>query len=607
MEDRVILYVAGNPDAYPLEYYDAASETYQGVLPQLLQQFASQSGYEVLYYPTEGADRRAHLAKNLQVDMVSGYRDGDTFPACEERVSLFQTSYQGREQTYYLCLTQTAPESLKSDLEAFFAAVPQETVTGILMETQAPPQAPAGSDLVIGGLALAVGILSAALFLLARLYRRRLRKAEESRETDAVTGLGNFDYLMRYYRQIVNDKNRVLYSLFYFYVDTDRLRRVGGSQETDAFLRYCAVVLQEYTANTDILAKVSDQGFVLLKFSGNMQTIRQRIQPLFHRIHTYAQTYGKPFESTITAGICSLKAEDRDLNEVIFNASQGAHEAARRQVDYVVCTEEMHGKIAEERKLQSSVDQALEDHAFTLYLQFYVDAYSSRIMGAEALSRWNHPQRGLLTPEAFIPLLEREGTISKLDYYCLKESCRFLDSLVGKGVDQFFISCNFSRETFAQADFAARCKAIMDSYRFPRELLIFELTESSFDRRTPQIIENMTELRAYGIRLALDDFGGGFTSFSDLQQYPLDGIKLDKSLIDNSMTKNGIAILRAMVQVGHELNLTILAEGVETDAQVQALRQIHCDVIQGFRFYAPIPEKEAEHKILEQFRQASLS
>ena len=99
MEDRVILYVAGNPDAYPLEYYDAASETYQGVLPQLLQQFANQSGYEVLYYPTEGADRRAHLAKNLQVDMVSGYRDGDTFPACEERVSLFQTSYQGREQT----------------------------------------------------------------------------------------------------------------------------------------------------------------------------------------------------------------------------------------------------------------------------------------------------------------------------------------------------------------------------------------------------------------------------------------------------------------------------------------------------------------------------
>ena len=94
MEDRVILYVAGNPDAYPLEYYDTASETYQGVLPQLLQQFANQSGYEVLYYPTEGADRRAHLAKNLQVDMVSGDRDGDTFPACEERVSLFQTSYQ---------------------------------------------------------------------------------------------------------------------------------------------------------------------------------------------------------------------------------------------------------------------------------------------------------------------------------------------------------------------------------------------------------------------------------------------------------------------------------------------------------------------------------
>lgn len=198
-------------------------------------------------------------------------------------------------------------------------------------------------------------------------------------------------------------------------------------------------------------------------------------------------------------------------------------------------------------------------------------------------------------------MLEREGLIYKLDYDCLRSACAFLQKLADQGVQSFFLSCNFSRETFSAADFPQKCMEIMEDYRFPRELLIFELTESSSAKHSSQIRENMQALKAYGVRIALDDFGEGFTSFADLQQYPVDGIKLDKGLIDNITTKNGIAILRAMVQVGHELGLTILAEGVEQEEQALALQQIHCDVIQGFRFYAPMPDSACMDKILEQF------
>ena len=286
---------------------------------------------------------------------------------------------------------------------------------------------------------------------------------------------------------------------------------------------------------------------------------------------------------------------------MVFNASQAARSACQAHEDFLVFSDEARKKLQTEQTLRLAVDRALEHHEFQLYIQFYVDVHTHRIVGGEALSRWIHPEKGLLCPHVFVPVLEREGMIHKLDYYCLNSACVFLQKLEGQGVRNFFLSCNFSRETFSAADFPERCMEILERYRFPRELLIFELTESASVKDPAQIRENMLALKKYGVKVALDDFGEGFTSFSDLQQYPVDGIKLDKGLIDNITTKNGIAILRAMVQVGHELGITILAEGVEQESQVLALRQIHCDVIQGFRFYAPMPETECIEKVLRQF------
>lgn len=601
MEHNVVIYVAGNPDAYPLEYYDSQTESYQGVIPQLLEQFSQQSGYEVRYYPTQGADQRAHLGQNRQVDILSGYTEGEELPSDGETLTLFRTEYQGEEISYYLSLTQAAPDALQGELEAFLEGVSQQEISGMLMSVSKPPQQHTGFYWAIGCLAFALVALGCVLAWVVRHYRKKLKQSQQDLEINSITGLGNFDYLQKYYRQLVNDQNRILYSAVYFYVDAEGLRRLGTSLEQNEFLRYCAVVLQEHTGDNDILAQVSDHGFVVLKFSGTMEQIQNWIAPVFQRLHAYSQTYGTVLEVSVTAGIYSMKRQDRDLNEILFQASQGAYEALRNQQDFSICSQELLKKLDQEHQVQARIDQALERHEVELFIQFYVDVESRQIVGGEALSRWRHPEKGLLKPGAFVPMLERDGHIYKLDYYCLRECCAFLQQLVELGVEDFFISCNFSRDTFEAEDFASKCVEIMDEYRFPRELLIFELTESVLAHQLEQIRSNMQILKEYGVRIILDDFGEGFTSFADLQQYPVDGIKLDKGLVDNILTDNGIAILRAMVQVGHDLGITILAEGVEDDAQVQALRQIHCDVIQGYQFYLPMPRHEAEDKILEQF------
>ena len=597
MEEKTLIYVAGNPDAYPLEYFDKDTQTYAGVIPELLAEFSDQSTYEIVYYEADGTDHREELAQQKQVDLFSGYEAEEEQLENTGVVTLFPG-----ENAYTLYFTEAAPDAFQSNLRAYLEQVSPAEVTGLLMASVETPPNTQGMYWTMGAMGAALLVMAAVLLLTVRRYRRRLKESQQNAETDETTGLGNMEYLERYYKQYINDKNRNLYQAVYFYVDTDRLRRLSSGQETDEFLRYCAIVLGEYTQDSDILARVSEHGFIMLKLTGGTDKTDAWLTAILDRIHDYAKLYGKPYETNIYAGIYALRAEDRDLNEIIFQASQGAYGAEKEDCRYLRCSKGMMDQFMQERHLRASIEQAFAQKEFQLYIQFYVDAANFAVVGGEALSRWKHPQKGVLLPSMFIPLMEREKMISRFDYYCLKEVCFFLKGLLKEGVDTFFVSCNFSRDTFAAADFVQKVQEIMNGFTFPRELLILEITESVSVRNAAQIRQNIIALKKYGVRVALDDFGEGFTSFYDLQKYPIDGIKLDKGLVDHVTTPIGTAILKAMIQVGHELNMTILAEGVETDEQVRALQEIHCDVIQGFCFSHPMPQWEADAQIIQNRR-----
>lgn len=601
--EEIIIYTAGNPDLYPIEYYDEDTGTYQGVIPELLEQFSKQSNYKIKYYNENNKDEREELAANRQVDMISGCVGTETFEHTEnESIVVFETVKNGKPVYYKLLFSDVAPESLKEDLQNYFSGVTQEVKTGILVDDikeHTPIKSWQFIHTSLISLSLAVLILITAVILLVRKYRRKLKKYEQNREIDELTGIGNIDYLIRYYNSLLNDKNRILYSMFCFYIDTDRMERMSSHQETNEFLKYTAMILQDYASETDILARVSDVGFIFLKLSEG-QDIDEWIIPALERIRSFSENNGKAYLCDIAAGVYTLKSDDRDIHEMIFNSWQSAMSAYREKLDYKICSDEMVNHFIEERRLQSDISRGFENQEFLLYIQFYVDSHTHQLVGGEALSRWQHPEKGFLTPDRFVPLMEREDMISRMDYYSLEKSCDFLDKLSQMGVKNFFISCNFSRKTFSSADFAMNCKEIIEKHKFDRKMLVFEITESAYERNTSQVYKNATALKEIGIRILLDDFGEGFTSFFDLQEYPVDGIKLDKNLIDNITTDKGKTILKAMSRIGHELNLTIWAEGIESDEQINELKQIECDIIQGFRFYYPIPEWEAQAEILKQ-------
>lgn len=245
----------------------------------------------------------------------------------------------------------------------------------------------------------------------------------------------------------------------------------------------------------------------------------------------------------------------------------------------------------------------LKNNEFEVYIHWFVENKKSRkIVGGEALSRWNHPRRGLLMPSEYVPLMEKKHIVALLDYYIMEKVCQFLEVTDWQQSEDFFISCNFSRDTFAEPDFAERCAEILKRYQFSRKALVLELTETGSAHDKSGVYRNAEKIKEWGISVVLDDFGEGYTSFGDLQSNRFSGLKLDKNLIQNISTREGEIILSGIIEVGHRLGMTVIAEGVETEFQAEKLKDMHCDVIQGFYFHKPMPLREAADFYLTQLK-----
>lgn len=597
---ETIIYVAGNPDLYPLEYYNSETMTYEGALPSLLASFSSQTEYQVRYYKPGEKDLRASLAKNQQVDLISGCTAEEDWENCQP-ITVFHTTEQGESSFYQFYVTEVAPSGFGTALEEFVDGLSTESQVGfVLDQVSEQPPAPRCLSLLLAGITALCLILAIAALFFRKKYKKYFQRYMKSRDYDAITGFVNKNGLQRWCENNLSEKTSVLYTLFYFRMDASYLERLNHSQERRKFLEYAAAVLGDYIMAQEIGARIGDEGIVLIKLSSSSEKDVAWVEEAAERIEAFSQDDWKWKRKVISVGIYPMSGGEQDLEEMIFYGWQAAALAKKQGSWYAVCSDRFIKKIEEEAELREDIKDALKNDELELYLQFYADSKTMKVVGGEALVRWDHPERGLLEPSRFIPLLEQEGMIPALDYYCLEKVCRFLDELTKRGIENFFISCNFSRKTFSTADFVQRWEEIVGRYEISRNLLVFELTESILPEDRVSLYNNMMETHKRGIRIFLDDFGEGFTSFYDLSEFPVDAVKLDKHLADQVNTEKGRAILKAMVDLGHKMGLQMYVEGVEDQQQVEKLQQIGCDVIQGFFFHFPAPLWDIKQSLASQ-------
>lgn len=272
------------------------------------------------------------------------------------------------------------------------------------------------------------------------------------------------------------------------------------------------------------------------------------------------------------------------------------------KTEIVVYTDKMHDDISWGHYIKAYVETAIENDEFVVFLQPKFDINKEIIKGAEALIRWNYKNKEFLPPGRFIPFFEKDGSIGKIDDIVLKKVCEALARWKKEGKPLFPISVNLSRNRLYDKNLIAHLTQIVDSCGVNHGLIDFELTESAGYNNTDYMIHVLEELRNAGFKISMDDFGTGYSSFSLLTRMPLDTLKIDKSFVDKVSTtqehKEDITVVRHIITLAKELGFVCLAEGAESKPQVDRLRELGCEVIQGYYYSKPIAIDEYEKRYL---------
>ncbi|MBE7044083.1 MAG: EAL domain-containing protein [Ruminococcaceae bacterium] len=249
---------------------------------------------------------------------------------------------------------------------------------------------------------------------------------------------------------------------------------------------------------------------------------------------------------------------------------------------------------AEEREVTETILKGIENNEFKMYLQFVVDTKNKMIVSAEALSRWDNPQKGVVGPGHYIGHMEKTGLISKHDFYMFELACRQLEQWSNTEYKDISISCNFTRITLSEEDCIDKLKAILQSYHFDKSKLAIEITEDAIEKDMETAKRNVRLCKELGFKIYLDDLGSGYTSLSNLCDYPIDVVKIDRDILLKATTKRGKDLISGIVALAHSLNMPAICEGVETEEQNTLMSESDCDFIQGWYYAKALPLEECE-------------
>jgi len=266
------------------------------------------------------------------------------------------------------------------------------------------------------------------------------------------------------------------------------------------------------------------------------------------------------------------------------------------KTEIIMYSDKMHDDIMWGNYIKAYVDTAIRNDEFLLYIQPKFNSESGMIKGAEALIRWNYKGQEILSPYRFIPFFEKDGSIGKIDDTVLEKVCRSMAQWKKEGKQLLPVSVNLSRNRLYDRNLISHLAGIIDSYGIDHSLIDFELTESATYEDTKHLIEVLESLRDKGFKISMDDFGTGYSSFSLLTEMPIDTLKIDKSFVDKLGTDNDdekdITVIKHIISLARELGFTPLAEGAESQSQVEKLKELGCKMIQGYYYSKPIPVEE---------------
>ncbi len=417
------------------------------------------------------------------------------------------------------------------------------------------------------------------------------KKNEKMSLTDYLTGLPSRRALYDYYAHLEN--NSAIHMLF---VDIDNFKRVNdtyGHSEGDKLLCCVSSLLRDIMAGYHVFRIGGDEFIVAIDGSVDETTLVNKVEQVIYNLHD--MDFRKDILSLISLSIGIVLDQNvtQMLDEILNKCDSAMYQAKIDGKNRYVLYRTLEKEMETNRTLESEMEDALRNSQFQAFLQPKVNMLNSKLVGAEALTRWIHPKDGMRSPAQFIPLFEKNGFITRLDLYIFEELCRIKNSWKGTPLEHLKVSANMSRLHLYQKNFPTLLQSIADKYEIPTNELEIEITESIFFKDTTELINIVETLKALDFSVSIDDFGSGYSALNMLKDIPVETIKLDRKFLQlSSNTYKGQKVIKNIIIMCKELKLDLIAEGVETKEQLEFLTSCGCEVAQGFYYSPPIPKDD---------------
>lgn len=414
-----------------------------------------------------------------------------------------------------------------------------------------------------------------------------LEDIPENDEMEVV--LKSFNKLRRFRRNV----NNLLFSsskkIGFIQFDIRKFKIVNdlyGEKFGDEILDFIIRQLKEICYEEQFFINLRSDVFMVVTEYDSEEELVEFIHRLDERISSF-----KSVKLQMSYGVYTVEDREMELRQMEDRAAM-ARKAVKNNVlkNILFYSEQFKESLYNRKFIEENMQTAIAERQFLMYLQPKYSISQNKIIGAEALVRWRHPERGMIYPNQFISIIEENGFVQKVDYYIWEEACRFIRKCEDIGITDCPVSVNVSRIHLRDNECIKVLSDMIEENGISKELLELEITETADDQ---QISMKALQLKKEGFALLMDDFGSGYSSLNILLETPFDVIKLDKKFIENMMVSDkGRLILEQVVIMADKLKLGLLAEGVETEEQVKQLQNIGCDQVQGYYYAKPMPEEE---------------
>lgn len=427
-----------------------------------------------------------------------------------------------------------------------------------------------------------------------RVQKKEYELLQKKIRLDEVTGLYNRSYFYKLAKELIDNTDEEICIIAMDITNFKIVNELYGMNVGDKLLKEVAQHVQKLSDEHEMIPArfMADHYYMCMPKKAFDQI---EFPKSFH-------TFLEDMDIKVVYGVFIVDDHDVPINVMCDRAFLAVHDKQYRYVEYIhFYNESEHKQILKENEIVNDMEKALAENEFYIVVQPKYNSATETIVGGESLVRWQHPDKGIISPGVFIPVFEKNGFIIELDYFVWEETCKLIAKMKSEGVSTVPISINVSRAHFYGSELINKLKELLERYQLTSDDIELEITESICGEDSEAIYDKIEELQDYGFRIAMDDFGSGYSSLNMLKEMPLDIIKMDLKFLDGNQEK-GQKIVKALIDMAHTLDLSVVVEGVEILSQVEFLRQFKDCSLQGYYYSRPVVVEAFEEIVKENIK-----